>query len=377
MRIVFVLPNSDPSGGVRTVATYGRLLKHRGHQVTLVSPPPARPRLWAQLRSLVSGRGWIQRPAPREGPIEGLEVEHRQLERWRPVTDADVPDADVVVATWWETAEWVAALSPRKGAKVQFIQGHEVLPAWPRRLQDRFEASWTLPLHRIACSRWVAELARTRYGHADVWCVPNGVDVRHFDAGPRGKQDGPTVGFVYSEAPIKGCDVAVEAFRRAVTQLPKLRLVSFGLEPASPALPLPAGAELLVSPSQAEIPHLYARCDAWLWPSRREGFGLPILEAMACRTPVIAAPAGAAPELLAEGGGVLLDAADPTAMAAAIVRVCSLPEARWRELSEEARAIAGRHGWERSVVLFEAALEAAIAGDRPAQGYGAASGVPR
>ena len=37
----------------------------------------------------------------------------------------------VVIATWWETAEWVAGLSPRKGAKAYFLQHHEVHPGQP------------------------------------------------------------------------------------------------------------------------------------------------------------------------------------------------------------------------------------------------------
>jgi glycosyltransferase involved in cell wall biosynthesis len=87
---------------------------------------------------------------------------------------------------------------------------------------------------------------------------------------------------------------------------------------------------------------------------------------MACRTPVVAAPAGAAPELLAAGGGVLLAAADPALMSQAIERVCGLPEPEWRALSEQARAVALRHGWDRSVGLFESALEVAVARQRGA-----------
>ncbi|MGC8714943.1 MAG: glycosyltransferase [Leptodesmis sp.] len=49
----------------------------------------------------------------------------------------------------------------------------------------------------------------------------------------------------------------------------------------------------------------YSACDAWLFPSRYEAVGLPILEAMACRTPVIGTPAGIAPEMLSDGAGIL------------------------------------------------------------------------
>ncbi len=308
--------------------------------------------------SLVRGRGWPRTPRPQPSHLDGAGIDHRSINRSRAITDRDLPDADVVIATWWLTAEWVAALSPRKGVKVHFVQGHESeIPGQP---QARVAATWRLPLHRIVCSRWLLKIATEQYGDSAASYVPNGVDLDQFSAPPRDKQARPTVGFVYSEAWIKGCDVAAAAFAMAARRLPGLRLLCFGSTPVHPSVPLPPGAEYSLRPSQSHIPKLYRSCDAWLWPSRREGFGLPILEAMACRTPLIAAPAGAARELLANGGGILLAGAEPSAMADAIERVCGLPPAEWRDLSAQARLVATRHEWDHSATLFEAALELAI-----------------
>jgi glycosyltransferase involved in cell wall biosynthesis len=356
LRIVFVLPLADLSGGIRTVAIYARALQQRGHRVTVISTGRWIPPLSSRLKGLLLGRGWWRPEPPGPAHLDGLGVEHRRLARFGPVVDRDVPDADVVVATWWVTAEWVAGLSRRKGAKVHLIQGNDAdTPDMPL---DRIEATWRLPLHRIVVSGWLEELARRR-GAADVACVPNGVDTRLFDGPPRGKQADPTVGYVHSDLALKGCDIALAACRQVRGHRPSLRLRVFGSLPASGHLALPPGAEFRLRPDQADIPGIYAGCDAWLWPSRSEGFGLPILEAMACRTPVIAAPAGAAPDLLAGGGGILLPAAAPEPMAEAIERVCALSDPAWRALSEQARAVAEAHGWERSVTLFEQALEAA------------------
>lgn len=358
MRIVFVSAEPNVSGGVRTVATYARLLSRRGHKVTVVSMPPRTLSHTARIASLVRGRGWPRPPRPQQSHLDGAGIDHRFIDRSRAITDRDLPDADVVIATWWLTAEWVAALSPRKGVKVHFVQGHESeIPGQP---QARVAATWRLPLHRIVCSRWLLEIAMELYGDSAASCVPNGVDLDQFSAPPRDKQPRPTVGFVYSDAWIKGCDMAAAAFTMAARRLPGLRLVCFGSTPVHESVPLPPEAEYSLLPSQSDIPKLYGTCDAWLWPSRREGFGLPILEAMACRTPVIAAPAGAARELLEKGGGVLLATAKASAMADALERVCRFPAAEWCELSSEARSIAMQHGWDHSVSLFEAALELAI-----------------
>jgi glycosyltransferase involved in cell wall biosynthesis len=65
---------------------------------------------------------------------------------------------------------------------------------------------------------------------------------------------------------------------------------------------------------------LYRAAAALVYPSRYEGFGLPVLEAMACGTPVIASRAASIPEVLGNAG-VLLDPDDEPGWAEAIARV--------------------------------------------------------
>jgi glycosyltransferase involved in cell wall biosynthesis len=122
---------------------------------------------------------------------------------------------------------------------------------------------------------------------------------------------------------------------------------------------MPGDADFHLRATDRELPGLYASCDAWLFATKQEGFGLPILEAMACRTPVIATPAGAAPELLAGGGGELVPHNDPAAMADAIVRMAALTDAAWREISERAWKTASRYTWDDAATLFDEALQAA------------------
>jgi glycosyltransferase involved in cell wall biosynthesis len=65
---------------------------------------------------------------------------------------------------------------------------------------------------------------------------------------------------------------------------------------------------------------LYRRAHALVYPSRYEGFGLPVLEAMACGTPVIASTAASIPEVLGDAG-MLLDPDDRHGWATAITNV--------------------------------------------------------
>ena len=136
--------------------------------------------------------------------------------------------------------------------------------------------------------------------------VPNSVDLDFFNAMERGRQSVPTVGFIYSPSHIKGCDIIIEALRKVRKVIPELRILVFGTSQPEKKLTLLPGTEYFTSPSQSKIVKIYSSCDFWLFGSRVEGFGLPILEAMACRTPVIATKAGAAPEILGQGGGRLV-----------------------------------------------------------------------
>jgi hypothetical protein len=116
MRVTFVLPGVDLSGGVKVVATYARMLSERGHEVKVVYPKrplTPNPRSWAskvknawrmQLnanRGHFAGIQHLLRPIDLAGQAETIGM-------LRPIDPNDVPDGDVIVATYWETAYWIA-----------------------------------------------------------------------------------------------------------------------------------------------------------------------------------------------------------------------------------------------------------------------------
>ena len=81
---------------------------------------------------------------------------------------------------------------------------------------------------------------------------------------------------------------------------------------------------------------------------------------LACSAPASDARAPAASGSQADAPHVLLDRAEPSAMAAAVETVCTLAPVDWRILSAQARAVALQHNWDDSGKLVEAALELAV-----------------
>jgi glycosyltransferase involved in cell wall biosynthesis len=354
MRITFVVGLADLSGGFRVIATYAQRFKQRGHEVVVVSRPGRKAGLREKLRAVTRGKPQPIDPQRAPTHMEWTGVPHRLLESYRPITARDVPDADIALATWWESAEWVEALPASKGAKVHFIQDYETWGG-PETVQ-RVDATCRLPFPKVTPAKWVKELLETRFGQTDVTLVPNAVDLQKFTALPRGKQPQPTVGFMYTPFLNKGSDVSIKACEIARKRLPNLKIVTFGSVAPTEELPLPADAVFHHKVPDDRLKTIYSACDVWLFGTRKEGFGLPILEAMACRTPVIGTPAGAAPELLNQGGGILVPMEDPQAMADAIIRVLTLSESAWKEMSDNAHATANRYTWEDATDRFEAVL---------------------
>lgn len=365
MKITFLLPYASTAGGVRVVATYATRLQARGHEVHVISQParPARStpaQAYFALRRqarIALGRPVLSPPGPPTTLLAPLGRRHMVLDRPGPPDPGAVPDADIVVATWWKTAEWVADLPPEKGAKAYLIQD---LEAFDERDPARIEATYALPLAPLAVSGYIRDGVVAASGRGDVIPVTNGIDTAHFDAPPRDRGDPPTVGFLYTRKARKRADLAIAAIEAARTRLPGLRARVFAAKPPDDKLPLPDWAEVEVAPPEARIPAIYAACDLWLFTSESEGFGLPVLEAMACRTPVLATRAGAAPDLIDGTNGTLLPP-DPDAFADEIARLATAPPETWRAMSEAARATARAHDWDRATDRFLEVLQQVVA----------------
>ncbi|MFI5399646.1 MAG: glycosyltransferase family 4 protein [SAR324 cluster bacterium] len=140
----------------------------------------------------------------------------------------------------------------------------------------------------------------------------------------------------------KGHDLAIRAFEIVLRHVPgaRLRIVGDGrerlaLEGLADRLGVRGNVEF--SGDSRRVPELLRDCDAFVLPSRWEGFGFAMVEAMLMELPVVAFDATSAKEVVVNAvTGLLIPAEDVEAMAAALVALLEQP-ARARDLGKAGR----------------------------------------
>ena len=186
--------------------------------------------------------------------------------------------------------------------------------------------------------------------------------------GSRGSRD-RTVALLSVGAlvPRKGYDILIAA----LAQMPDLpwRLTIVGDRSRSPATSAQLESDLAAANlngrvtfagavSAEELTAFYASADLFVLPSRHEGYGMAFAEAIAHGVPVVGTRAGAIPDTVPDGTGILVPPDDVAALTAALRTLIAEPHARGR-LAAAARAAAENlPTWPQSAKTFSQALEA-------------------
>ena len=283
--------------------------------------------------------------------------------------------------SWVLFAQWTAAtpfallrlLGPRTTRLATIAHGKEYLTA-----ERGWRSTWAWSAQRravlsqlamvLAVSDYTAKHARAS-GARSVRITHPGVDAEHFSpratsritraelAGPNA--DGPVLLSVARLVPRKGVDTLISALPEVIALHPGLRYVVVGdgpdrdrLSALATAQGVAAHVRIVSGVSNDELPAYYAGADLFVMAARElpgvgdaEGFGMTLLEAQACGTPVIAAQSGGMPDALRAGEtGLLVAQDDPRALGAAVIELLADPP-RLRAMAEAARAYALSMSW--------------------------------
>jgi len=184
-------------------------------------------------------------------------------------------------------------------------------------------------------ARTLVEHARVRPERVRV--VPYGLDHARFHPGEAPRE--PFLLYPAHRWAHKNHERLFAAFALLRAERPELRLVLTGGGHGGAAAP--PGVVVRGRVPQEELARLYRTASAVVFPSLYEGFGLPVLEAMACGCPVAASTAGALPEVCGDAAR-LFDPASPEAIAEAAAEVLTRPQ----PFVERGLARAARFSWE-------------------------------
>ena len=185
-----------------------------------------------------------------------------------------------------------------------------------------------------------------------VTVVSGGVDLNHFHPNhpaPR-RFYARYVLFVGSLQPRKNLGVLLAAWDQIVHRFPDIWLLAAGVENHHyRQVPLSRDVKnvrFLGYVPEADLPGYYAGAMAFVIPSLDEGFGLPVLEAMACGTPVIAARTGALPEVVGKAG-LFFDPVHPAQLAETLASCLSDAKLRG-DLAEKGLSHVKTFSWQVS-----------------------------
>lgn len=300
MRIAYVLPFPELNGGNKVIFQHVRLLQERGHELTVLAEGPK--------------PDWIR--------IDAAYVDTT-------VSTPNVPSQDLVIGTYWTSVEAAARLE--LGPLAHFCQGYEGglvhLEPW----LPRIDAVYSLPLPTLTVSPHLGDLLRERFGR-ESFVVPPPLDPLFRPALRLRPARRPWVAVpgIFA-AEVKGVPTALEAVRRLRGRGYACRVLRLSV------LPLDDDERRLLEPDRflcgvppAEVAAALRRCDLLFLPSReQEGFGLPLLEAMASKVPAVASRIPST-EAISNGGAVaLVPPGDAHAFAEAAEALLADPAA-WR-----------------------------------------------
>ena len=179
----------------------------------------------------------------------------------------------------------------------------------------RRPAQWAVRRHaaNIAVSQPVVE-AHARYVDADWEIIPNGVDTDFFRPNGRRPDDalsqGPRLLFLGRLDPRNGLETVLRAMPTVIERFPDTQLVVAGdgpLRPLYERLARPVGNRVqFIGRVNGDRPEVYGSADLYLCPTTKASFGITLLEAMACGTPLVVSDITGFRELVNDGAEAVL-----------------------------------------------------------------------
>lgn len=354
MKVTFILGGIELAGGVKLVLEFANCLQDRGHEVSVVYPviPPRSGVRFYERERVFRGVRMIFNSLRRGNSVGWFDLSAKLI-RVPMLWDRFIPEADVVIATWWDTAYYVNSYSESKGIKFHLIQHHET---WGGPKQ-KVEQVYKLKLKKIVISTWLRELLETEFGEKAEATIPYGIYFDRFYIEKDRTYGSKRVLMAYRHERWKGIEDGLKAWEIVRREVPDAQLVMFGIRKGTD---IPRYVEFHQFPSDDELRRIYNSCDIFLFPSHTEGLPSPPREAMACGCAVVSTNIEAASDYAIPDKTALLSlVGDHESLARNVIWLLK-DEAKLRNLAGEGHSYIQNFTWEEATDQLEAVFLSAL-----------------
>lgn len=359
LRLLFLLPGvaKSPVGGFKVVYEYANRLSRRGHHLTVAHLAGLEGSSQLTDRAVARAKYLVRKFAGRKRIVSWFPVDPGVdlgiVRSWKEIQEFN---ADVIIATAWQTAEMLARNAIQAPPISYLIQHCET---WHGN-EDRVLATWHAPFHKLVIARWLQEFGES-IGEKSYY-LPNAIDLERFYlTSDIDLRSGPSAMMLYHLAADKGSADGIAALRLVREQIPTLRVIVFGVSARPSALE--SWMEYYERPAQNLLRDLYNQAQVFVAPSLTEGWGLPASEALCCGAALAATDIGGHREFAVHAENALLSPPHQIeSLGNNIIQLLSDSNLRSRIAKQGHRSIQ-RFTWERSVNRIEEHLLTLIAED--------------
>jgi glycosyltransferase involved in cell wall biosynthesis len=284
-----------------------------------------------------------------------------------PIFVDNIPESDIIIASW--NTDALCAYISGKGIPVYLAQ---TAPQLYKETSQYRNQNASIELEKLmykayqyflSASEYNRELISSVNKQAKSFIVNPAVDTNVFrpNEAKRLEPEVPTVSVIVSPFRFKGTDDALKVLNR-VNERRRIVVLFVGsrqslgiIKKSSPELDF--SYELIEGASDEKMAEVYSESDVFLYTSYEEGFGLPPLEAMGCRTPVVMTDCKGSREYAQNNYNALIaNPGDVDTLTRHVLRLLEDKNLR-QEITEGGYATVRKFCWTRTLEQARAAIE--------------------
>lgn len=339
-KINLIVPFTGLSGGIRVAFLYCNYLQLVGYDVVCYVPIIAYKFKSSTLRRIKMSLGNVVRSLR----ISWMDCKFK-IRLVPYIKDMFIRKADVSIATAWPTAYDVNDLSSDRGKKVYFIQDYEIWTG-PKKEVD---GSYTLPLNRIVITKGLQELLKKKF-NVNSTVIYNGLDENEYIQSNKINQYPKQVLMLYNESSNKGTREGIEVLKN-IKQKFDIQPVLFGK--GKKGKMVPNDFLFFENPDRDTLIELYRNASIYLFPSKNEAWGLPVMEAMSNKCAIVGCNVGCIKEICTNNKNVLASDDCNYKKIEKNLEIILKDEIKLTKLQEEGYKLAINYKWGNSYKQFE------------------------